>query len=163
MCDAPTEACGNCWPYSIVQQAHRPEIWSTLPDDIKPYCNNSSLLRQAIVRFVKEISPESDYFDLIDDCRTQYTILSASDDTLDDWDTRLDRLAEDGCWFDDQTMKFTACFLKTDIICYTSTQDLKYCGSSMLNEANMRPDSQCSCQCEHRECTLSIGSSDEIM
>ena len=34
-CDAPTEAKGNCFPYAVMQQLHRPAVRSTLSNEVK--------------------------------------------------------------------------------------------------------------------------------
>ena len=52
-CDSPSESKGNCFPYSLMQQLHRSEIYATLTDEIKELCENYHYLRQAIVHFVQ--------------------------------------------------------------------------------------------------------------
>ena len=54
-------------------------------------------------------------------------------------------MSQDGKWFTDQFVKFSACFLKRDIIIHTSTGDLHYCGSSNIEEG---AGSNHRCNCE---------------
>ena len=64
-CDQPTEALGNCFPYAIVQQLHRPEVRATLSPDLTMISENYHHLRSAVPDFVTNISPASEYFDLV--------------------------------------------------------------------------------------------------
>ena len=148
-CDAPTEAYGNCFTYAVMQQLHRPEIHPTLSDEMKLLSENYHYLRTAIVRFVKDITPESEYFTLIDAARTNYAELAMdqADDFLD-WDAWLKYLSKDGKWFDDQFMKFTASFLRRDIICYTATCNVYYCGAP--TEMTFEGPSDATCNCAGR-------------
>ena len=129
-CDAPTEALGNCFPYAVMQQLHREEIRSTLTDEMKVLSLDCQSLREGIVQFVRNITPESEYFALIDACRSAYAeIATFEGKNFPDWDSRLNYMETEGKWFDDQFMKFTSCFLQRDIICYTTTGNFKFCGS----------------------------------
>ena len=146
ICDAPTEALGNCFPYAIMQQLHRPEIQSTLSEELKLLSQNYHYLRKAIVKFVKDISPDSEYFALIDQARANYTeLVMDKTNNLPKWDTRLTNLSKDGIWFDDQFLKFTALFLKMDIICYTSTGNIRYCGAATELTYDRPSDASCDC------------------
>lgn len=129
-CDAPTEALGNCFPYAIMQQLHRPEVWMSLTEDIKLVSQNCHLLRQGIVDFVQNISPISDYFELVNESRTTYMqIAEASTDGIPNWQCRLNKMSTDQHWFDDQFMQFCSYYLKHDIICYTNSNPIKFCCS----------------------------------
>ena len=64
VCDKPTEAYGNCFPFSIMQQLHRPEIRCTLSEEIRVLSENYYDLRQAVVQFITNMGPISDYYDL---------------------------------------------------------------------------------------------------
>ena len=64
------------------------------------------------------------------------------DDDWESWDARIDRLSNPGDWFDDATMKYTACFLNMDIICFTISGDLKYCPQ---NNSDLPSDFPCDC------------------
>ena len=64
------------------------------------------------------------------------------------WEERLKELTNNGIWFDDQFMRFTACFLKRDLICYTSTAIFKYCGNSIVMEDSISSDYPCPCDFE---------------
>ena len=67
VCYKPTEALKNCFCYAIAQQLHREEVSSILSEEVKSLFNNVFNLRQAIVNFVKNITPESEYFQVIDE------------------------------------------------------------------------------------------------
>lgn len=79
----------------------------------------------------------SQYFTPIDEGRTQNAVMQLEDSSLQTWEDKLDYLSQDGKWFDDQFIRFTAFFLQRDIIIHTSTQDLKYCGSPYLSEGDI--------------------------
>ena len=72
-------------------------------------------------------------------------MIAVESDALTDWSSRLEELSQDRGWFDDQFMKFTAFFLKRDIICHTSNVDLKYCGRPLQLEGDIREDFFCEC------------------
>ena len=136
-CDAPTEALGNCFPYAVMQQLHRPEVWTSLTEEMKTVSQNCHLLRQSIVQFVKNIFPTSQYFQLINDSRDNYIMgLYATTDNEPDWPARLEKMSRDGQWFDAQFMKLCAYYLRHDIICYIRTGPIKFCGS---------PSHDCNC------------------
>ena len=61
--DAPSEALGNCLPYSVMQQLHRPNVWVTLQDDLKSSSQSCHDLRLALVNFVANITPSSEFFE----------------------------------------------------------------------------------------------------
>ena len=44
-CDSPTESKGNCYPCSLMQQLHRPDIYCTLTNEMKSLCENCHTLR----------------------------------------------------------------------------------------------------------------------
>ena len=110
-CDSPTESKGNCYPYSLMQQLHLPEIYSTLSEEIRSVCENYHDLRVAIVSFVKDIDTNSQYFSLVDESRTQNAVMQIEDSSLPTWDQKLAIMSCDGKWFDDQFIRFSACFL----------------------------------------------------
>ena len=148
-CDAPTEALGNCFPYAVMQQLHRPEVWTSLTEEVNMVSQNCHLLRQGIVEFVKNIFPTSQYFELIDESRTIYMMaLGAYRDNAPDWQGRLEEMSRDRQWFDDQFMKFCAYYLRHDIICYTSTDPIKFCGSPSDLTGSHRPGFDCNCSNE---------------
>ena len=64
-CDAPTEAKGNCFPYAVMQQLHRPAVRSTLSNEVKVLCEDYYNLRKAIVGFVKNKAPADEYYELV--------------------------------------------------------------------------------------------------
>ena len=76
VCDMPTEALGNCFCYAIAQQLHREDVRPSLSEDIKSLSNNVFQLRQAIVNFVKNITPQSEYFHLVDEGRAAYATIA---------------------------------------------------------------------------------------
>ena len=145
-CDSPTESKGNCYPCSLVQQLHRPDIYCTLTDEMKSLCENFHALRVAIVEFVKNVDTSSQYFTPIDEGRTQNALMQIEDPTLPTWEEQLTIMSSDGKWFDDQFVRFSAFFLKRDIIIHTSTQDMKYCGSPDQEEGDVRVEHKCSCK-----------------
>ena len=63
--------------------------------------------------------------------------------SLQTWEEKLNYLSEDGKWFDDQFVKFSAFFLERDIVIHTSTGDIKYCGSPYHTEGDSRVDNNC--------------------
>ena len=70
--DTPTESKGNCYTYALMQNMHRREIYVTLSDEMKELCENYYVLRVTIVEFVKNATPNSEYFELIGESRTAY-------------------------------------------------------------------------------------------
>ena len=144
--DAPTESKGNCYPYALMQGLHRPEIYTTLSDEMKELCENYHDLRVAIVEFVKYITPASEYFTIIDDSRANYAELQINDPSLPTWDEVIENMKTDGVWFEAQFVRFSACFIRRDVIIHTSTQDLKFCGSPNVTEGDDRVDHDCNCQ-----------------
>ena len=144
--DTPTESKGNCYNYALMQNMHRREIYVTLSDEMKELCGNYHDLRVAIVEFVKNVTPNSEYFELIDESRTTYAHTQIDDSSLPTWEEVLTDMSQDGKWFTDQFVKFSACFLKRDIIIHTATGDLKYCGSSKIIEGDAGSNHQCSCK-----------------
>ena len=72
--------------------------------------------------------------------------MQIEDSSLPTWDQKLAIMSLDGQWFDDQFIRFSACFLRRDIIIHTSTADLKYCGSPSQEEGDQRIEHQCSCE-----------------
>ena len=84
-CDSPTESKGNCYPYALMQQLHLPKIYDTLSDEIKRLCENYHDLRVAIIKFVKNIDSNSQYFTQIDEGRTQNAIMQMDDLSLPTW------------------------------------------------------------------------------
>ena len=73
-CDKPTEADGNCGPYAIMQQLHRPELQSTLSEEIKILSQNCHTLRTSIVDFIRNLRPTSEYFGTLAEIRTQHNL-----------------------------------------------------------------------------------------
>ena len=144
--DAPTESKGNCYPFSLMQNMHRREIYDTLSDEMKELCENYHDLRVAIVEFVENVTPNSEYFQLIDESRTAYVHTQIDDPSLPTWNEVLSEMSQDGMRFTDQFFKFSACFLKRDIIIHTSTGDLNYCGSPNIIEGDAGSNHQCSCE-----------------
>ena len=148
-CDAPTEAKGNCFPNAIMQQLHRPEIRSTLSDETKLLSENDHHLRTAIIQFIRATlsNPQSPYYNLFDEARNTYTIMAIEQGFYDsrDWDSLLEYMSTEGKWFDDQFMKFTSCFLRKDIMCYTATGPVKFCGSPKDKEGDFHSDRPCNC------------------
>ena len=59
--DTPTESKGNCYTYALMQNLHRREIYTTLSDEMKELCENYHDLRVAIVEFVENVTPYSEY------------------------------------------------------------------------------------------------------
>ena len=102
-------------------------------------------LRVAIVEFAKNATPNSECFQLIDEWRTAYAHTQIDDSSLPTWEEVLTDMSQDGKWFTDQFVKFSACFLKRDIIIHTSTGHLYYCGSSNI-EGDAGSDHQCNCK-----------------
>ena len=135
--DAPTESLGNCFPYALMQQLHREEVYSTLSEEMKQLCENYHDLRVAIAHFVETINQDSEYFEIIDEGRTAYITMQIENPLLETWDEHLADKFEDGKWFTDQFVKFAACFLKRHIIIHTATGDLEYCGSPLITKGNM--------------------------
>ena len=88
----------------------------------------------------------SQYFSLIDEIRTQNAVMQIEYSSLPTWEQKLAIMSSDGKWFDDQFIRFSACFLRRDIIIHTSTKDLKYYGSPSQEEGNQRVDHQGSCE-----------------
>ena len=74
--DAPTEAMGNCFPYSIAQQLLRLEIRATLSQDMIVLSQNYHALRLAIVAFVRDISPLSEYYVPIHEAIRDYCLVA---------------------------------------------------------------------------------------
>ena len=68
-CDSPSESLGNCFPYSLMQQLYRTDIYCTLSEEMKILCENYHQLRLAIIEFVKNIDTSSQYFTPIDEGR----------------------------------------------------------------------------------------------
>ena len=150
-CDEPTEALGNCFPYAIMQQLHRPEIQATLFHDMRMLSENYDNLRKSVVGFVKNINPTSEYFYLIDVSRTEYALTRDAMNTLEgamnfpEWDKQLKNMSQNGKWFNDQFMQFTAWYLKRDIICYTNNASIKFCASSSDRTGSFRENVACNC------------------
>ena len=142
-CDQPTEAMGNCFPYAVMQQLHRPQIRSTLSEEMKHLSENCHDLRTSIVQFVKRITPTSQYYPLINESRNQWILAIGND-----WDQRLELMSTDRQWFDDQFMQFTAWFLKRDIICYTINWTKKFCASAVDRPCSFREMAPCNCAAE---------------
>ena len=148
-CDAPTEALGNCFPYAVMQQLHREEIRSTLTDEMKVLSMDCQSLREGIVQFVRNITPESEYFTLIDESRTSWAEIALdAENNLPDWNSRLHLMETDRKWFDAQFIQFTSCFLQRDIICYATSGNIKFCGSPTATVGDLQPDHPCSCSGE---------------
>ena len=112
--DAPSEARGNCFPYAIAQQLHRPEIRATLSQDMIVLSQNYHALRLSIVGFVRDISPLSEYYVPIHEAIREYCFVTGLD-----WVKRLEEISRDRSWFDDQFLQFTAWFLRRDIFCHS--------------------------------------------
>ena len=89
-CDKPTEALGNCFCYAIAQQLHREEVRSSLSDEMKSLSSNVFQLRQCIINFVKNITPQSEYFQLIDEGRKAYAITASVVGPQSTWEERLE-------------------------------------------------------------------------
>ena len=68
-----------------MQNMHRREIYSTLSDEMKELCENYHDLRVAIVEFVEKVTPNSEYFQLIDESRTAYAHTQIDDFSLPAW------------------------------------------------------------------------------
>ena len=141
-CDKPTESLGNCFPYSIMQQLHRPDVRITLSEDMKDVSQNYLDLRVSIVNFVRKnlIDPTSEYYGRVNEAGVEYT-----DVTGENWDTRLREMYRDGIWFDDLFVEFTSWFLKRDIMCHTSSFTRKYCPSQVDRPRNYIGTSVCEC------------------
>ena len=149
VCDQPTEAFGNCFPYSIMQQLNRAEILRTLSDNIRMLSENYYDLRKAIVQFVTNIAPTSEYYGLIDESRVAYNdAVGGYRDDAPDWNGRLKEMGTSRTWFDDQFMQFTAWFLKRDIICYIKNMNMKFCGSSTGRTGYFNASRPCNCGVE---------------
>ena len=73
-CDKHTEALGNCGPYAIMQQLHRPELQSTLSEEIKILSQNCHTLRSSIVDFIRNMRPSSEYFGIVHEARFNHTL-----------------------------------------------------------------------------------------
>ena len=97
-CDAPTEAKGNCFPYAVMQQLHRPAVRSTLSNELKVLCEDYYNLRKAIVQFVKNTGPTDEYYELIVAARNSYeaTKDAMPDNPLPGWHQRLQRMEKNG-------------------------------------------------------------------
>ena len=113
-CDAPAEDLGNCFPYALMQQLRRPKVRSTLSAELAIFSENCHALRIAVVEFVQNINPLSDYFKPIHQAILEYSFAIGGS-----WEDRLEEMSRDGIWFDDQLMQFTSWFLKMDIFCHT--------------------------------------------
>ena len=145
-CDRPTEALGNCFPYAVMQQLHRPEIRETLSDEMKVLSQNYYNLRKAIIEFVKNTNSTSEYYELIDEARDEYAItIHALTNDAPNWDQRLQVMSRNGSWFNEQFIQFTAWFLKRDIVCYTMNSTMKFCASSTNRTGNFQPNANCNC------------------
>ena len=146
-CDAPTEAKGNCFPYAVMQQLHRPAVRSTLSNEVKVLCEAYYNLRKAIVGFVRNTAPGDEYYELIVAARNSY---EATRDAIPEfprpsWQQRLKTMEKNGSWFNEQFMQFTAWFLKRDIMCYTMNATIKFCASSSNTTGNFQANAQCNC------------------
>ena len=141
--DAPSEAMGNCFPYSVAQQLHRPEIRATLSQDMIVLSKNYHALRLSIVGFVRDISPLSEYYMPIHEAVREYCFV-----TQEDWAKRLEEISRDRSWFDDQFLQFTAWFLRRDIFCHSMKYTKKFCASAIPIEGSYRQDSPCDCVAE---------------
>ena len=141
--------CLHCFPYAVMQQMHRPQIRSTLSDEMKVLSENYYNLRKAIVEFVKNPIPTSEYYELIDEARTSYalTYAAVTKNSLD-WDQTLQVMSRNGSWFNEQFMQFTAWFLMRDIFCYTMNSTIKFCASSSNRTGNFQPHVNCNCLAE---------------
>ena len=128
-----------------MQQLHRPDIYCTLTNEMKSLSENYHTLRIAIIELVKNIDNSSQYFTPIDEGRTQNALMQIEDPSLPTWEDQLTIMSSDGKWFDDQFVRFSAFFLKRDIIIHTSTQDMKYCGSPNQEDGDVRVEHQCDC------------------
>lgn len=73
---------------------------------------------------------------------TSWAEMAIDDCTLSSWDERLERLSTPNVWFDDASIKHTACFLSRDIICSTMSGVTKFCP---MNENNSPTDFLCIC------------------
>ena len=91
-----------------MQQLHRTDIYCTLSEEMKILCENYHQLRLAIIEFVKNIDTSSQYFTPIDEGRTQNSLMHIENPYLQSWEEKLNYLSEDGKWFDDQFVKFSA-------------------------------------------------------
>ena len=132
-CDAPTEDLGNCFPYAIMQQLRRPEVRSELSAELTIFSENCHALRIAVVEFVRNISPLSEYFKPIHQSILGYRFAIGGS-----WEDRLEEMSHDGIWFDDQFMQFTSWFLKMDIFCHTSSFTKKFCASPVVTDKFLR-------------------------
>ena len=112
--DKPTEALGNCFPYAIVQQLHRPEIMSTLPERMVILSEDCQVFRAAVTDFVRNLNSSSKYYEYAQDARRSYSAALESD-----WNKKWDEMGTSGHWFDDQFIQFSAWFLERDIFCYS--------------------------------------------
>ena len=88
-------------------------------------------MRQQIVQFVRNINSTSEFYQLVSESRQDYILAIGSD-----WIRRLNYISTNNAWFDHQFMQLTAWFLKRDIICYTTTGDVKVCGRGANDEHN---------------------------
>ena len=123
-CDSPTDDNGNCFPFAVMQQLRRPKIRSALSAEMTIFSEDCHKLRLAVVNFVKNISPLSEYYTPIYDSIIAYRLSHSGT-----WEARLSEMSCDRSWFDDQFIQFTSWFLKKDIFCHAPTFTKFYCGS----------------------------------
>ena len=87
---------------------------AALSPDLAMISENYHHLRSAVHDFVTNISPASEYFDLV----TRY--IENYQAVIGEWQSSSEAICRDGGWFDDVWAQFTAYFLKRDIICYAT-------------------------------------------
>ena len=110
VCDAPTCGTGNCLPFAVMQQLHQRDIYSSLSVEELRVSNNCHDLRVAVVNFVRNITPFSEYYSLIQESKTAICIVMN-----DDANNYLSKMERDKTWCDDQFLQFMSWFLERDI------------------------------------------------
>ena len=119
--DFPTEGRGNCFPISIIQQCHRPEILSYLRPAVRQIINQRTghlTLRQKVKDFIMKSKTErviqfKSQFEETDGLVNRET-----------WSNYWDRMITDKTWVDYWFVQATAWYLQLNIwIVATSSTD----------------------------------------
>ena len=119
--DFPTEGRGNCFPISIIQQCHRPEILSYLRPAVRQIINLRSghnILRKKVKDFIMKSKTER-----VIQFRRQF---EETDGLVnrETWNKYWDRMTTDKTWVDYWFVQATAWYLQLNIwIVATSSTD----------------------------------------
>ena len=90
-CDDPTEDKRNCFPYSIMQQLRRSEVRPSISEEMVNLPQNCHALRLAVVDFVRNISPLSEFYGPM-----QEAIINYRQAIGGTWEERLENMSRDG-------------------------------------------------------------------